>query len=327
MLKKLTNNLGLKILALIFSSVLWLVSININDPISTETFDTEVQLVNLETLTSTGKYVEVIGNTDDIRVTVRATRSVLTALEDSNIKATADISKITEDNRVPIELTTTKTNEKVEKMTGDHEYLELNLETIRKVQLPITVNVQSEPAVDYILGGTSTSQNAVIVSGPETVVGDVAYAAVDINIDGAISDVNISLPVKLYTADGIEVRSEKLTQSVEEVSTTATILMTKTVPVEYSYAGTPKTGYEVVGDIRSTISEIEIAGKANLVKNISKIEVSEAIDITDASRTLEGTADIKKFLPAGVSMADSKKATKAVVTVRIKEIEENEEEE
>lgn len=327
MLKKLTNNLGLKILALVFSSVLWLVSININDPVSTETFDTEVQLVNLDALIGSGKYVEIMDNTDYIRVTVRATRSVLTALEDSNIKAIADVSKVDEFNRVPIELSTTKTNEKVEKMTGDHEYLELNLETIKKVQLPIAVNVQSEPAADYVLGGTSTSQNAVIVSGPETVVRDVAYAAVDINIDGAVSDVNISLPVKLYTEDGIEVRSSKLTQSVEEVSTTATILMTKTVPVEYSYVGNCKKGYEVIGDIKSTINEIEVSGKPSAIKNISKVEVTEAIDISEASKTIEGTVDVKKYLPNGIGVVDSKKNTKAVVTVRIKEIIEEEDEE
>lgn len=327
MLKKLTNNLGLKILALIFSSALWLVSININDPVSTETYDTEVQLVNLDSSAISGKYVEIIDNTDNIRVTVRATRSVLTALENNNIKATADLNKITENNLVPIELSTTKTNEKVEKLTGDHEYLKLNLETIKKVQLPITVNVQSTPAEDYILGGTSTSQNAVIVSGPETVIAQVSYAAVDINIDGAVSDVNISLPVKLYTADGNEVNSVKLTQSVSEVSTTATILMTKTVPVEYSYMGTPRNGYEVVGEMQSTINEVVISGKPSVIKNVNKIEVSEAIDITDASRTTEGTVDVKKFLPAGISMADSKKNAKAVVTVRIKEIVEEEDEE
>lgn len=327
MLKKLTNNLGLKVLALVFSSALWLVSININDPISTETFDTEVQLINLDSATATGKYVEIMDNTEDIRVTVRATRSVLTALESSNIKATADFNKITADNMVPIELSTTKTNEKVEKMTGDHEYLRLSMESIKKVQLPITVNVQSEPAADYILGGTSTSQNAVILSGPETIVSQVSYAAVDINIDGAISDVNISLPVKLYTSDGIEVSSAKLTQSVNEVSTTASILMTKTVPVEYAYVGAPRKGYEVVGDVQTTINEITVSGKASAIKNISKVEVNEAIDITDATRTLEGTVDIKKFLPANISVADSKKNTKAVVTVRIREVEEENEEE
>ena len=33
---KIFNNIGLKILAVIFSVLLWLVSVNINDPVDTE---------------------------------------------------------------------------------------------------------------------------------------------------------------------------------------------------------------------------------------------------------------------------------------------------
>ena len=327
MLKKMTENLGLKILALVFSIILWLVSININDPVSTSTYDTVVQLTNTETLTDEGKYLEVLGDTDDVRVTVRATRSVLSSLEDANIKAVADVSKITEDNLVPIELSVTRTNDKVEKLTPDHEYLELSVENIKRMQLPINVEVQNSPAEDYILGGTATSQNAVIISGPESVMEQLAYAAVDINVDGATSDVNISLPVKLYDADDHEIVSDKLTTSVKEVSTTATILYTKTVPVEYTYKGEPQEGYEVVGDMQSTISEVTISGKASVVKNVTKIEVTDAIDITDATRTMEDTVDIKKYFPSNVSLADSSDKTKAVVTVRIREqVEETEEE-
>ena len=35
---KLFNNIGLKILAVIFSGLLWLVSVNINDPVDTEIY-------------------------------------------------------------------------------------------------------------------------------------------------------------------------------------------------------------------------------------------------------------------------------------------------
>ena len=50
MLKKLTklviNNFGLKLMALLFAVVLWLVVVNIYDPTQTKTFTTSVSIEN-----------------------------------------------------------------------------------------------------------------------------------------------------------------------------------------------------------------------------------------------------------------------------------------
>ena len=50
--KKLTNNWGLKLIAILFALILWFAVINIDDPVVSETFkNIPVQLVNTETLT------------------------------------------------------------------------------------------------------------------------------------------------------------------------------------------------------------------------------------------------------------------------------------
>ena len=82
MKKNLTHNLGLKILAVIFAACLWLISININDPVSPSNYNVTVQLLNLKTMTNTGKFVEVLDDTDNIRVTVRASRSVFSSFNE-----------------------------------------------------------------------------------------------------------------------------------------------------------------------------------------------------------------------------------------------------
>lgn len=326
MLKKLTNNLGLKILALAFSCILWLVSININDPLSQQSYDVTVQMQNMDLLTDQGKYVEITDNSASVRVNVRAARSVLSSLDSTNIVAIADINKMTEGNLVPIELSVSKTGEKVEKLIPDHDYVSLDVENTKKIQLPILVQVQNEPASEYILGGTSTAQNAVIISGPESIIDRVKNAVVDINVDGATSDVNIVLPIRLYDDNGNEIISSKITKSVSEVTTTASIWYTKTVPVEYEVVGEAREGYEMKGGVKATTTEVLIAGKANILKNINKIEVTEAIDISDVTRTAESLIDIKKYLPTGVSFADSNFDSKVVLTAHIVEKQEDEKE-
>ena len=317
MKKNLTHNLGLKVLAILFSVCLWLISININDPVTPSSYNITVQLLNLKSMANAGKYVEILDDTDSIRVTVRASRSVFSNFSDKNIVATADLNNITDDNMVPVEVSTTKTDDKIESIKLDKEYVHVNIENIKKTQLPIIVQVQNNPASGYILRGTTTVQNAVIVSGPESQVANIDHAAVEINVDGATSDVNISLPVHLYDVDGNEIDDAKLTKSVNEVSTTANILQTKEVPIEYETLGTPADGFMVTGEITSSPETVTIAGKASVMKAVSKINVPDAINVSGFDSDVEVLVDIKNYLPEGAILADNTFGGKATVVAHI----------
>jgi YbbR domain-containing protein len=326
MAKKLTNNLGLKILAVLIASLLWLIAININDPVGQQTYTVTVQMVNLSKLTDNNKYVEVLEGSDTIRVTVRAARSVLSELSDKNITAIADVDKLTEGNYIPIELSCTKNSVDEDDLKADKDYLRVSVENIKRRQLPISVDVQGTPAENYLLNSTSTAQNAVSISGPESVVNTVNTVSVEIDITNANSDVNISLPIHLYDDEGKEIIDKRISKNISDVQTTASIWLIKGVPIEYGYTGTPADGYEVDGNLTSTISYINIAGKQSLLKNIQKIDINDALDITGATRNIEEEIDIKKFLPDGVIIPDSNTETRTTLSLRISQIREEEEE-
>ena len=68
---KLFNNIGLKILAVIFSVLLWLISVNVNDPVDTEVYrNIPVELENTNLLTDEGMTYEVLDVGDESK-TVR----------------------------------------------------------------------------------------------------------------------------------------------------------------------------------------------------------------------------------------------------------------
>ena len=247
MKQKITDNLGLKILAVLFAVILWLIAININDPVTQESYNVTVQLQNLANLTSSGKYVEVMNNTDSIKVTVRGSRTVLSSFTEKNIVATADVSKINSNNQVPIEVSTTRISDRIESIRPDKQYVQLSIENIGKQQIPINVKVQNEPGERYIFGSAVTTQNVVIISGPESKVSEVAYAAVEINVDGATSDVNISLPIHLYNSADDILDTSKITMSMNEVYTTASILQTKELPIVCTATGVLPDGYALTG--------------------------------------------------------------------------------
>lgn len=317
MKNKLTDNLGLKILAVVLSAFLWLIAININDPVSQNSYNVNVQLLNLSGLTTAGKYVEVLNSSDEIRVTVRGTRTALSAFSSDDIVATADVTKITEDNQVPIEITTTRISDKIESVKSDSKFVELAMENISKFQMPIDVIVQNEPADGYILGNTVTSQNVVIVSGPESVVSDVDYAAVEINVDDATSDVKIALPLHLYSEEGRIVESPKITMSISEVTATATVLQTATIPVRCAIVGEPLDGYVLNGSIEGMPESITIAGRSNVINGISEINVTDALDVTGCYASASFSVILNDYLPDGVTIVGDSDNGLVNVTVGI----------
>lgn len=319
MKKKLTHNLGLKIASILIAICLWIIAVNINDPVSQRIYTVSVQLVNLNTLTSAGKYVEVLDNTDSVRVTVRASRSVFSDFSEKNIVATADVAEMTADNRLPIELTYSKTDSKIESIKADKEYVEIGIEDMMKLQKRIGVNVVNEPAEGYLLGSKSTDQNAVIITGPESVVSQIASTAVEINVDGATSDVNITLPVHLYDADGREIDDSKLTKSVSEVFTTVSVLQKKEVPIEYTVVGEPAEGYIFTGEFVKDPSSVTVAAKPAVLKNVGAIMIQDAVNIEDAKADITTTLDLKDYLPDGCVLADGIASGTASVTARIEE--------
>ena len=319
MKKKLTHNLGLKIASVLISIALWLVAVNINDPISQRVYTVSVQLLNMSTLTSSGKYVEVLDNTDTVRVTVRASRSVFSDFTEKNIVATADVSKLTEDNLLPIEVASSKTGSKIESIKADKEFVEVRVEDMMKLQKRISVEVLNEPAEGYMLGTLSTDQNAVIISGPESVVERIARTQVEINVDGATSDVNITLPVYLYDAEGRKIEDSRLSKSVNEVFTKAVVLQKKEVPIEYTVKGEPAEGYIFAGEFIKNPKTVVIAAKPSVLKNINSIIVDEGIDIEGADANVETTIELKKYLPDGVVLADGNSNGNVNVTAVIEE--------
>jgi len=305
MKKKLTHNLGLKFAAVFCACCLWLISVNINDPVTQRIYTIDVQLQNLNTLTNAGKYVEVLDGTDSVRVTVRASRSVFSDFSEKNLVAIADIREMEDDNRVPIEVTTTKSDSKIEEISVDKEYVDINIENVMKMQKRISVKVANEPAEGYLLGNISTDQNAVIISGPESVVSRIASTAVEINVDGATSDVNITLPVHLYDADGREIDDSRLAMSVNEVFTTAAILQTKVVPIEYSVTGIPAEGYIYAGRQIITPETVMVAGKPSALKNLNSIVVEGALSVDGAEGNVTAEVELKQYLPDNIILADS----------------------
>ncbi len=315
------NNLKLKIIAVLFATALWMISININDPYQSKDYSVNVQLLNMNNLTGAGKYVEVINDSDEISVRVRGNRSVMDSFSTSNIVATADLNELDENNRVPIKLSTIKTSgSKIESIRSNDTYLEVKVENIKRIQKSLEVITKNVPEDGYMLGKVTTEQNALRISGPESAIALVDKAVVNFDLAGATDDVSMILPIELYDKDGNRIQDNRLTMSLKEVQCVATVLATKELPVTATVKGTPAKGYAHTSEIICEPATVMVAAKANILRGIKEVSLKEVVDIAKATQNVETVADVRDYLPENVILADATFDGKVRVIANVEEI-------
>lgn len=323
MLKKLTklviNNFGLKLMALLFAVVLWLVVVNIDDPTQTKTFTTSVSIENEDAITSLGKYYEVVDGINTVSFKVSAKRSVLRVLSNTDFKAVADMSKTEDMTRVPIEITATRYISSIT-FTSKTQYLDINVEDLQTKQLVISPGYTGTPADNCAVGNVSVdSSNVLKVSGPASVVSKIESAKAVINVDGMSTSITDSVVPTLYDSDGNVVDTTRLTLNMDTVNVSAEILDIKYVEISASITGTPQSGY-VNTSVTYSPQTVAIKGGATALNSVNSIEIPEGIiDIDGATGTQTQTVDISSYLPDGVTLANSDDK-KVEVTVTIEQI-------
>lgn len=320
-LKTLTNNLGFKLLAVFFASVLWLVVYNIDDPMKTKTFTTNVTVENTSAVTEMNKCYEVLNGTNTVSFSVTGKRSVLDKLEDTDFTAVADMNRmiLNKDGvkaNVPIEITSKRQNSAL-KYNGKNKYLEVSLEDLMSHRFMVAAATSGHVADGYALGEvTVTNPNVLNVSGPASIVKKIASVVATIDVEGMSVNLSDNVIPVLYDADGNEVDTTRLTLSNDTVTISAKILSVKELPLSFTTTGRPYGDYRVV-EISSSPETVKLKGATNVLNPLLSIDIpAEVLNVSGAREDLSTSIDITEYLPEGTELVNPADAT-VTVTVRI----------
>lgn len=323
--KKLTNNWGLKLIAILFALILWFAVINIDDPVVSETFkNVPVQLLNTEVLTEAGLTYEVLDNTTVVEsITIYGPRTLVESLKESDIVAKADLNDITVANTVAISVSVDARNSsKITNIRSSLDCVKLNIEESKSKQLVINAQTNGKLASGYIVGGIELDQNRIRISGPESVVSKIYTAKVNADVTEANSDVATYGTVRLYDKDGVEIESDLLVKSTDKVHINVNVVPTKYVPIRYQITGKTANGYDVINeDISCSIMTVLIAGETEDLRNIDEVLIAgEELDISGATETKEVTIALKNYLPDNIILGDKEYDGKVTIKIPIEEV-------
>lgn len=322
---KITRNIGLKVAAFIFSIFLWLIVININDPIESVTYASiPVEFSNEEVVTNMGKTYDLVGDTQVVRVTIYGKRSVLSGISSSNIVATADLSQM-EVNTYLVPVTAEVRGMEGQGLTTEVNpgNLQIKIEDMTRNTYPISVSMPTNiiPRDGYAVGDVTANPEKITIWGTESAIRNIQRVVAKPKDSSGLSEsTTLDAELYIYDGNGNPMDQSQLTNNLGErgVSVNVQILRKKTVPLTFNVSGTPAEGFIYTG-YTSEPSQIDICGTKEALDAVSMIEVpASEINITGRQGRQEVTVDILPYLPAGIRLADET-ANNVVVNVMIEQ--------
>ena len=167
MRERLINNIGLKVIALLFSAILWFVVMNVEDPVDSETFKgVSVRIRNDDIITSKGKTYSVSGD-QSVAVTVKAKKSILTNLKEhpEKITAYADMQNLESRALIPVEVNINGYEGDYEEAYTDPRNLEVEIENYLSKRFPIVAETRGTVRDGYVLGPVTPDPAYITIQG------------------------------------------------------------------------------------------------------------------------------------------------------------------
>ena len=325
MKKKIFHNWGLKLVSLLLAVVLWFLAVQINDPSETVTFSgIPVRLTNTELLEQENKVYEVVENTDVVRVTIRAPKSITRDLRASDIVAVADVSKLTDINTIAISYSIQGISAaRYDTIRGDHETVRLNVEERASKWIRVLSQTTGEVAEGFLVMNSSADQNMIQVTGPESAVEKISYALVEVDVSGTSTSMSLYVEPKLFDAQGNLLELSAVAINVSSIHMAVEVLAWKEVPVVPGVTGTPAEGYLATGELKCDPDIVRIAGTPAAIAGVNSISVpAEQLDITNATGNVVNIVNIKEYLKENVRLADAGFNGRVTVTAYVEPMKE-----
>lgn len=320
MKKRLTNNLGLKVLAFLIATFMWLIVVNIDDPIIDKTYTgIPVSVINEDVVTDNNRTYQIVDDTQTVNVVVSAKRSVLSKIKSDDISATADMKELTMGTQIPIEVSISGYSGRYESAYSNPRNLQVKIDDEAKNSFPITPMTTGTPRGGNVVGGLTADPEKVTIRGPKTVINEISKVVAEANVSGLSEDSKVEAKLVLYDANDNVIDQTLLENNLgkEGVYVYVELYQIKNVPVKVDTSLiTAESGY-TIDDISVEPQEIGVAGSKTNLAEIDEINIpAEALEKSGLTERTEETVDVTPYLPANITLADENSGN-VVVTINV----------
>ena len=318
----LTNNIGLKFLAVLIALVLWLAIVNVNDPEKTITVSNIPISVTNESAITSRDMVYNVKSEQYLNITVSGKRSIVSNLSAEDFRATASLKELSKVNSIPVDVTTKNASlgRKITIVKQSAQTILVDVENVEEKDFTdLVVEYTGKVADGYVAGLSSMSTDEVTVKAPTSIIDKIKKVAVRCSLDGTNTNISKKCPVILYDKNDKEIKSDEIELSDKKIRVNVNVLRAKQVPISTinkDELGKPAYGY-VVDDVILSSDSITVYGSEESLDSIESLDIQDDIDVSDAKGDVTQNIDVTGKLPKGLSVSGESTITVKVLIKKL----------
>lgn len=318
----LTNNIGLKFLAVLIALVLWLAIVNVNDPEKTITVSNIPISVTNESAITSRDMVYNVKSEQYLNITVSGKRSIVSNLSAEDFRATASLKELSKVNSIPVDVTTKNASlgRKITIVKQSAQTILVDVENVEEKDFTdLVVEYTGKAADGYVAGLSSMSTDEVTVKAPTSIIDKIKKVAVRCSLDGTNTNISKKCPVILYDKNDKEIKSDEIELSDKKIRVNVNVLRAKQVPISTinkDELGKPADGY-VVDDVILSSDSITVYGSEESLDSIESLDIQDDIDVSDAKGDVTQNIDVTGKLPKGLSVSGESTITVKVLIKKL----------
>ena len=299
MFRWIGKNFGTLLLAFILAVAVWVSAVSSADPDVTRVYPTPV---TIEFLGQDPQLISTSQVPSTIQITLQAPQSVWDQLTSgaATIHAVADMTGLgAGSHTVTIQVQISARPVRVIATTP--RTLTLVLEPLESLTLPVTLNVTGSAGIGYQAGDPSLNPPQVVVSGPQSIVSQVAQVVTTLDLNNSRQSIETSLALEAVDANGAALVGAALNPNVVKVSLPLTQqggyrdLAVKVVTV-----GQPASGYRLTSVAAFPPIVTVYSSNPALIEAMPGYVETSSLDLSGKSDAISTNLDLN--LPAGVAM-------------------------
>ena len=313
--KKLTNNLGLKLLSVFLAFFIWMSVVNISNPEVSGSKEIPLEIMNESVLESSGKTYELLSDRNTVTISYKVRTLDAGSISASDFRAYIDLADMYEPTgSVPVKIEVR--NSKVNSATPKPGVIRVETEDLQRKQFELSAYLEGQVEDGYREGTVSISPTHIYVRGPVSSVGRISTVGIVINTEGANSDLSGTAAIQCFDANKNAIPlDDRVTLSRTEVDYELSILKIKNLGLNFETEGRVADGYRYTG-IESSKNSIAVMGLKSDLAGVNSITIPKSeLNMDGAAGDKKIVIDVGRYLPEGIQIADSSGEITVVIKV------------
>ena len=296
--RKLSNNLGWKILSVLVALLLWSYIISADSSITQMKTLANVDVITTGLTVLQSRDLALLTDTsslEDIHVRVDASQSNYARVTNDTVHVELDLSQVTSAGVQEIELTGVTTYGKVVQITPSS--VEVVIETLASRYVPVNAEFTGDLSENYWYNIARINPTQVTVSGPSSIVRSIGSALAQVNPADRTSSYLRSVQLTLLGENG-----EPITNGLARPSITEAMVNVEIYPrQQFSVSDSPETatigalpeGYQIKSiDVEPDM--ITVAADPSLLSELTGMSF-EPVDITGRTGSFTAVAALNRL--------------------------------